>query len=137
MASGEIAQTIRQKLSDALESSSQGDVVEALTLYDEVLDDNPSNPEALAYRGWLLVRTGETDLVREGLGNIEAAVISDPEYADARVFGASAQLALGNPEAAQEHLDAFDALPATPAIMRDLVDGRGLRERIATDLAGS
>ena len=135
VASGEIAQTIRQKLSDALALSREQQFIPALELYDEVLADNPSNAEALAYRGWLLIQTGEPELVARGLNGVEAAVVADPEYPDARVFAASGQLALGDADAAAVHLEVFDRLDPPP-IMVDLVDRQGgLRERIelATD----
>ncbi len=130
VASGEIARTIRQRLGDALEASSDGRSVEALEIYDEVLAQNPSNAEALAYRGWLLIQTNEPDLLQRGLAGVEAAVAADPEYPDARVFAASGRLALGDAEAAAEHLATFDELNP-PVIMLDIVNREGgLRDRI-------
>ena len=40
-----------------------GKAVDAIKLYDQVLTLQPDNPEALAYRGWLLYQTGDADLL--------------------------------------------------------------------------
>lgn len=71
------------KLAQAVELDGQGRGVDALKLYDEILRDQPDNPAALAYRGWLLKRAGLTD---EALVALDRAVAVAPEFADAHFF---------------------------------------------------
>lgn len=61
----------------------QGQAVEALRRYDEVLAQDPRHPEALAYRGWLVRLAGDTE---QGMDLIETALAADPEYPDAHLF---------------------------------------------------
>ena len=67
-------------------------MVEAVKTYDRVLKTNPRNPEALAYRGWILrlaaVSGGAFDrkLWQQGLASIERAIAVDPSYPDAHFF---------------------------------------------------
>ena len=46
-------QLIEQQLDEALQANNSGDVGTALNLYDEVLSEDPSDPDALAYAGYL------------------------------------------------------------------------------------
>lgn len=88
------AQQVRQDLEQARQLGSSGDVKDALTLYQQVLAVQPRQPEALAYRGWLLRLTGLQDrsrqagaeLVDAGRASIEEAVAADPGYGDAHLF---------------------------------------------------
>lgn len=75
--------TAAEQLALAHEYDSQGQAVEALKLYDAVLDDDPGNVEALTYRGWLLKRAGLVDQAQEAL---DRAVALDPSYPDAHFF---------------------------------------------------
>ena len=52
-------------------------------LYDRVLKDDPNQPVALAYRGWLVRLAGLKD---EGLAYVDRAVAADPSYPDAHFF---------------------------------------------------
>ena len=56
-ASGSISQNSNSLLVEARGLLASGNAVEAIRLYDEVLTLQPDNPEALAYRGWLLYQT--------------------------------------------------------------------------------
>lgn len=64
--------------------------LEAIKAYDEVLRDDPRQPEALAYRGWLLRLAGRAAgnraLVDSGLAFVDRAVAADPTYPDAHFF---------------------------------------------------
>ena len=60
-----------------------GKAVEAIKLYDKILKDDPEQPAALAYRGWLVRLAGLKD---EGFAYEERAVASDPSYPDAHFF---------------------------------------------------
>lgn len=123
---GDIRTSTREMLGEAQQLAGAGDTEGAIALYDEVLDLQPSNVEALAYRGWFLRLDGSTE---EAQASVEEAVAVDPTYPDARVFAAAIAADLGDEEGARAHLDAFDALDAPP-IMRDLVVQMGLRSRI-------
>ena len=74
----------------------EGKLLEAVQAYDGVLAKDPRNPEALAYKGWLLRlagkaggsggQTGSADLINRAQQSIEAAVAADPSYPDAHFF---------------------------------------------------
>lgn len=90
-------------LSDARLSLVPGDVGALLTagqLYDQVLAEDPDNPEALAYGGWvayLLSVTVALDEIDESLRDaaitkarvqLDAAIAADPAYPDPLCFRA-------------------------------------------------
>jgi tetratricopeptide (TPR) repeat protein len=81
--SGDIRTTIRSKLDDAMVLGEQGDLVKAFDLYAAVLKEQPSNVEALAYRGWFIGRAGDLDRGAELIGD---ALTIDGGYGDAKVF---------------------------------------------------
>ena len=85
-----------------------GEAVEALRLYDRVLEQDPNHPEALAYRGWLVRLAGETE---EGMNLVETAIAADAEYPDAHLFRGVILLEdLNQPAEAAEELRRFLAL---------------------------
>ena len=104
---------------------------EAIDLYGQVLEIQPSNVEALAYRGWALWRSGAAERARADMAD---AVDLDPTYPDVRVFRASQRLADGDPVGAASDLVVLDGLDAPP-IVGDLVVAAHLRERVAGELA--
>ena len=79
-----------EKLSRAAALAGQGDILEAIKLYDEVIKDDPENAVALAYRGWLVRLTGKSaknqELIDKGLGYIDRAIAADPSFPDAHFF---------------------------------------------------
>jgi tetratricopeptide (TPR) repeat protein len=77
------ANTPAQRLALAHQYETQGKAVDALKQYDAVLKADPSNVEALTYRGWLLRLAG---LVDQGQASIEKAVSLDPSFPDAHFF---------------------------------------------------
>ena len=85
---------------------------EALKTYAKVLERDPANPEALTYRGWIRGVVGLSDcnlqnFVLDGIKDIELAIVSDPNFADARVFHANLLRSLGrNKEAHAEYVKA-------------------------------
>jgi len=122
LATGDIRESTRQRNLEASQLlGSEPD--RALEIYDGVLEEDPSNAEALAYRGWLTRLRGEPE---EAQRFVEDAVLSDPDYPDARVFAAAIALELGDPRTAAAHLAALDRLDAPPFIDQ-LVSGQGLR----------
>ncbi len=125
----------RQQLSRALQLQAQGEVAQALELYDEVLAADPENVEALTYRGWALVRAGSAvpELLADGVEYLERAVRVDPDYADARVFLAIAYRDQGDLDAARTQVEAIDEAQI-PVFMQGQIDG--LREDLGMAPAG-
>lgn len=62
------------------------DLQSALVDLDRVLADDPSDTEALALRGWLLVRVPDRELIVAGIASLDAAVALDPSEFDPWVF---------------------------------------------------
>ena len=86
--------------------------VDAIKLYDEILARHPRQPEALAYRGWLVRlvgrKAGNPQLVDKGLEYLDRAVAADPEYPDAHFFrGMVLYEDKGQPAAAVAEFRAF------------------------------
>jgi tetratricopeptide (TPR) repeat protein len=83
-------QRLAQQLLQARVLASQGRDLDAIKLYDKVLAVAPRQPEALAYRGWLLRLAGasahDQSLLAQGRASIDASVAQDPGYPDARAF---------------------------------------------------
>ncbi len=107
---GDISST-RQRVFDCQEVAAGGEIVEALRCFDEVLLEDPDNPEALSYRGWYVVLTapsaeaaGEIEqsaqLLETGLTYLDRAVDIDPTFPDARAFRAVVYDRMGDGEAA-------------------------------------
>jgi tetratricopeptide (TPR) repeat protein len=84
------AQLIEQQLQQADVLNQQGSTKAALELYDKVLSEDPSNPAALAYAGFLQWNVGTTAhvaaLVRIGRAEIETAMKDAPSYYQAHLF---------------------------------------------------
>ena len=127
--SGDIRSSTRTLLADAGVASPD----EAISLYSRVLEIQPSNVEALAYRGWSHWRAGDE---APGRSDLDEAVAMDPTYPDVRVFRASQRHADGDHAGAADDLVALDGLEAPP-IVGDLLAASRLRQRIATGLAAS
>ena len=62
------------------------DPTAALVDLDRVLADDPRDTEALALRGWLLVRIPDAELIAAGIASLDAAVALDPGEFDPWVF---------------------------------------------------
>lgn len=148
---GDVRGSVRQELAGCLElagaalrGSAGGEaatggsdqLLQAVKCYSGVLEKAPNNPEALTYRGWLLVRTGNTALQEQAAQDLDAAVTADPTYPDARAFRAIVFFRLGQLEAAQAELDILDTLD-TPPIIGSLLQQFGVREGVAAGLAGA
>jgi tetratricopeptide (TPR) repeat protein len=84
------AQLIEQQLGQATTLDQQGSTKAALELYNKVLSEDPSNPAALAYAGFLQWNVGTTaqvaSLVRIGRAEIETAIRNAPSYYQAHLF---------------------------------------------------
>ncbi len=68
----------------------QGDLLDAIKNFDAALKIQPNDPEALAYKGWLIRLAGSqvhnTQLIAAGLASIRQAEQADPTYPDAHFF---------------------------------------------------
>lgn len=125
-ATGDIRQSTRGMLFEAQEHMAAGRFAEAEQIYADVVAAQPSSAEALAWWGWLDFQRGDLDSAAD---RIEAAVLADPLYPDARVFGAIVAFRLDRLDDAAAHLEAFDAVDPPP-LMVELVESAELRQRI-------
>lgn len=85
-ASGGPDQGISDLLDRATTADADGRVLDALKLYDAVLAREPDNVVALGYKGWLLGRQPNAELVAKAMVSLDRAVAVDPTFADAHVF---------------------------------------------------
>lgn len=83
---------------------SRTDPEAAVECFDEILAQDPRSVDALTYRGWALVRSGEVERGREDL---QRAVELDPGAADPHVFLAVAATDEGDFELAAQELREF------------------------------
>lgn len=116
---GDIRATAAQKLNEAGQKASDGDYAGAVSLYDEVLADQPTHAEALTYSGWVLTLDGDRE---QGLSRLLEAATEHPDYPDAHAFLAIVFLRAGLEEEAARELEVLDGLDPPPAI-RSLVEG--------------
>lgn len=85
-ATGSVPQSgnpVQAKLAEAQQLIGQKKVLDAVKTYDDILKTDPQQPEALAYRGWLLYLAGLGD---QGLDSVTKATQADPTYPDAHFF---------------------------------------------------
>ncbi len=141
--SGEIddrlsSRSLLLKASNALD---EGEFDAAIDLYDDVLEIDPLNVEALTYRGWVYYRQdpspdgGRAD---PAIADFAEASAIEPTYPDARVFATIVLSDRANPAdllAAAEQIQAFDETEPD-AFMASLVEQRNLRETVAGRLFG-
>jgi tetratricopeptide (TPR) repeat protein len=84
------AQQITEQLSQALALNNQGNEEGALQLYDKVLSEDPSNPAALSYAGYVQWNIGSSahvaSLTRIGRAEVQKAVRGEPTYYEAHLF---------------------------------------------------
>ena len=131
---GEVAATgpaagIAGELAEARDLIGKGRTLDAIKLYDRILEKDAGQPEALAYRGWLVRlagrAAGDQALVDKGMEYIERAVAADPGYPDARFFRAFVNYQdRRNPAAAVPDLRAFlagDAPEEMVPVVEDLL----------------
>jgi tetratricopeptide (TPR) repeat protein len=93
--------------------------VRALELYQQVLDGDPDNVEALTYSGWLRVVAGSRgqseELVALGIERLDRALELSPAYPDALAFrGLVAAAVQQDPSAAVALFDRLRAVPELP-----------------------
>lgn len=96
---------------------------DAIDLYDSVIEEQPSNTEALTYLGWLQYRRGEP--ADDALESLDQAIAIDGDYPDALVFKTIVLSDAGRYDEAGVALGALD-LEMAPEGIRSLVIQRGL-----------
>lgn len=82
-ATGSLPSTTAERLQQASQLIGEGKPIDAIKVYDEILDADPEQPVALAYRGWIVRLAG---LKEQGLAYVDRAVAADPAYPDAHFF---------------------------------------------------
>jgi tetratricopeptide (TPR) repeat protein len=84
------AQQESETLTRAAILGSEGQAAEAVQLYDEVLQTDPNQPDALAYEGWLVRLAGLSSknelVVEKGDASVARAVKVAPSYPDAHAL---------------------------------------------------
>lgn len=128
---GDVRQSATEKLNEAGRRGSAGEFDAAIELYDEVLADDPANPEALTYKGWMLTLSGNAG---DGLTTLLDAATTDHEYPDVHAFLAIVFFRNGLVEQASRELDRLDALDPPPAITELTA---GLRAQVDAALAAT
>jgi len=129
--SGDIRQSVTEKLNQAGQRFGEGDTEAALALYDEVLVDQPTNPEALTYKGWLLTLEGEVD---QGLTSLLDAATVEPDYPDAHAFLAIVFFNNGLVSQSDRQLDILESLDPPPFVLELTA---GLRARVDAALSSA
>ncbi|HET6794753.1 MAG TPA: hypothetical protein VFH45_09940 [Acidimicrobiales bacterium] len=124
-ATGSLPLTPSDELQAAQRAMAAGDDAAAVRLYDAVLESDPRQPQALAYRGWLVRLAGDAqkrqDMIQRGVADERAAVAADPAYPDAHFFlGVILLDDLHQPAAAVPELQAYLATNP-PAAVRSSV----------------
>jgi tetratricopeptide (TPR) repeat protein len=83
-------QSEQQQLVQAATQVQQGDVVDALRLYRQILATDPSQPEALAESGWLEWESGrqakDADTTAKGRALVQRAVDTAPSFYAGHLF---------------------------------------------------
>ncbi len=128
--SGDIRQSVTEKLNEAGQLFSESDAEGAIALYDEVLEDQPTNAEALTYKGWALYTlVGDQEAA---LSSLLDAATANADYPDVHAFLAVVFFRSGLVTQADRELDRLDALDPPPDI-RQLTEP--LRAQIDAALA--
>jgi tetratricopeptide (TPR) repeat protein len=133
-ASGNIVEGSTDRITKAQLLVSEGRILEAVRVYDDLLREDPENPVALAQRGWLLIRVGEPSLVDRGLASIDRAIALEPDFADAHFFRGMALLrAKGEPAMAIEAFEQGLATNPPPEVRAGLEQGIELAREMAAE----
>jgi len=73
-------------LQKAQDDEDRNDSLDALQLYQKVLQSDPTQVQALSGAGWLLAQTGQPALLRQGLGLLQQAEQVQPTFAPAHLY---------------------------------------------------
>ena len=127
--SGDVRLSTTEKLNRAQQRMAEQDLDGAVELFDEVLESDPTNVEAMTYRGWTLFLQGDP---ADALPALVDAATEDPSYPDAHAFLAVVFFRLGLLEQADLALDRLETLQPRAEI-RELTEG--LRAQVDAALA--
>lgn len=123
---GDIRETPPGQLAQAAALAQRGEVAEALRLYDEVLESDPTNVEALSERGLLLVSlasaTERPALAAQGRESIERALSVDADNARALFYLGLALRLEGDDARAADAFTAALASDPPPALRQAMQD---------------
>lgn len=120
---GDIRQSSRTQLAEAATLAAAGSYDEAVAVLDEVLDLQPGNVEALAYKGWYQALSGDS----AGVDTLIAATEADPSYPDTHAFLAIILARAGRDDLALAELDRLEALDPGEEMLSLVA---GLRSRL-------
>ena len=109
----------------------RGDLLEAVQFLDWVLESRPNHPDVLAGRGWLLVRSGDPELLALGIEYLDTALTADPSNPSGLVYRAFARWQQGDASRARADLAAFDELDYQPPDLVRVVEAQGLRAALS------
>lgn len=123
---GDIRESTREQLIQALDLASQQRYDEAIEIYDDVLAEQPDNVEALTYKGWIQSLSGDAGAI----DTLIEAVETDPDYPATHAFLAIILARAGRSDLALRELERLDALDPPPDIT-ELVSG--LRDRLEAE----
>ena len=126
VATGEPATGAAVHIARAQQAMGESRFDDAIAEFTKALDVQPSNVQALTYRGWLYALQAELPAAKADLA---AAVAADPKFTDSRVFSAVVALRENDLDAAASHYDAIDFATA-PGEILTLLDQFGVRQRI-------
>jgi len=111
-ATGNVPSNASDQLAAAQQDLAKGKAVDALKLYDQVLEQDPNNAQALTFRGWILESANLHD---EALASLDKAIAADPAFAMAHYFkGAVLFQGKGDPAGAVKEFEAFLASNPPP-----------------------
>ena len=125
------ALSVPDALAAAEALAGRGDLLEAVQLLDWVLESRPTEADVLAGRGWLLVRSGDPELLALGAEYVDAALDADPANPSGLVYRAFARWQQGDMAGARADLAAFDELDHRPPDLVRLVEAQGLRAALS------
>jgi tetratricopeptide (TPR) repeat protein len=116
------AQQEQETLDRAAVLGSEGQAAEAVQLYDEVLQTDPNQPDALAYGGWLVRLAGLSSknrlVVAKGDASVARAVKVAPRYPDAHaLLGVIYYEDFARPDAAVAQFRAALAVGASESLL--------------------
>jgi tetratricopeptide (TPR) repeat protein len=121
---GSVQETASGQLQRAATLAQEGEVTEALRIYDDVLADDPEHLEALSERGLLLVSLGQGTqrpaVAAEGRASIERALAVAPENARALFYLGLALRLEGDRAASDEAFERALATDPPPALRRQI-----------------
>jgi tetratricopeptide (TPR) repeat protein len=123
---GDIRESTRTQLDSARLALQQEHYDEAIEIYDAVLADQPSNIEAMAYKGRAQIGNGDM----EGVLTLIDAAQADPDYPDTHYFLAGAFAIAGRYDSALQELDRFDGLDPPPELAAEAEDLRSQIEAL-------